>query len=173
MLIPVLVVEIAIGLLGGEGSADSTTPASTQGSAPTGEAPPAGASGASGAAGQGKPQVSVPKGPPPTTLETKDLIAGSGAEAKAGDKVEVHYILLLYKGGKEIDSSWERGEPYSFELGAGKVTKGWEQGIEGMKVGGRRELVAPGDFSYGKKGRPPTIPPNETLVSVIDLLAVK
>lgn len=175
MVVPALIIVIAIGLLAGGGSADSSVPVSDVGPTAAANASPAGAGEEAGQAKapQTKPQVQVPKGPAPTTLETKDLITGTGAEAKAGDEVEVHYVLLLYKGGKEIDSSWDRGEPISFELGAGKVTKGWEQGIEGMKVGGRRELVAPGNLSYGKKGRPPTIGPNETLVSVIDLLAVK
>jgi peptidylprolyl isomerase len=131
------------------------------------------ASEAGSEASKTKPKVQVPKGPPPTELEVEDLVEGNGAEAKAGDEVTVHYVLLLYKGGKELDSSWDRGAPYSFELGSGKVTAGWEQGIEGMKAGGRRELIAPGNLSYGKEGRPPTVGPNETLVSVIDLLAVK
>jgi peptidylprolyl isomerase len=170
VLVPVLVFVIAIGLLGSDGAADSPSPVASASSDTGADTQP---NGASGAAGKTKPQVQVPKGPAPTTLETKDLITGTGPEAKAGDEVEVHYVVLLYKGGKEVDSSWEGNKPFSFELGSGGVTKGWEQGIEGMKAGGRRELVAPGNLSYGKKGRPPTIGPNETLVSVIDLLAIK
>lgn len=124
--------------------------------------------------GKTKPQgIQVPQGPPPAKLEVKDLVEGTGAEAKPGSEVTVHYVLFLYKGGKEIDSSWSRNKPYSFKLGSGQATAGWEQGIEGMKERGRRELIAPSNLSYGVKGSPPTIGPNEALISIIDLLAVK
>jgi peptidylprolyl isomerase len=117
-----------------------------------------------------KPAVTVPTGPAPAKLETKDLIAGTGAEAKAGQTVTVNYVGVLYKGGKEFDSSWKRKEPFSFELGAGRVIPGWDKGIPGMKVGGRRELVIPSNLAYGAKGSPPSIPPNAPLVFVVDLL---
>lgn len=164
MIIPVLATAVLIALFAGGGDAGPSTVSAESSADGTGVA---------SAAGKTKPQVQVPRGPSPTKLEVKDLVEGTGAEAKAGDEVTVHYVLLLYKGGKELDSSWDRGPPYSFELGSGKVTAGWEQGIKGMKEGGRRELIAPGNLSYGKAGRPPTVGPNETLVSVIDLLAVK
>jgi peptidylprolyl isomerase len=120
-----------------------------------------------------KPVVTVPKGAPPKQLEVKDLEEGSGAEAKSGDKVTVQYVGVDYKTGKEFDSSWSRNEPFPFKLGAGEVIPGWDQGIEGMKVGGRRELVIPPELAYGETGYPPSIAPNETLVFVIDLLAVE
>lgn len=120
-----------------------------------------------------KPKVSVPKGAPPKQLEVKDLEEGSGAEAKSGDKVTVQYVGVNYKNGKEFDSSWSRNEPLPLALGAGKVIPGWEQGIEGMKVGGRRELIIPPELAYGEAGYPPAIGPNETLVFVIDLLEVE
>jgi peptidylprolyl isomerase len=119
-----------------------------------------------------KPEVTVPKGAPPKKLVVKEIEEGSGAEAKSGGEVTVQYAGVDYKNGKEFDSSWSRNEPFSFQLGAGQVIPGWEQGVEGMKVGGRRELVIPPELAYGEAGRPPTIPPNETLVFVIDLLAV-
>lgn len=117
-----------------------------------------------------EPTVTPPSGAAPKKLEIKDLIAGTGAEAKAGQTVTVNYVGVLFKGGKEFDASWKRHEPFSFTLGAGQVIKGWDQGVAGMKVGGRRELVIPSELAYGPKGSPPTIPPNAPLVFVIDLL---
>jgi peptidylprolyl isomerase len=119
-----------------------------------------------------KPTVEVPKGPPPAQLVVKDLKAGDGAEAKAGDQVSVQYVGVLYDGGKEFDSSYDRGQPFSFQLGSGQVIPGWDQGVQGMKVGGRRELIIPSGLAYGKTGQPPTIPPNAALVFVIDLVSV-
>jgi peptidylprolyl isomerase len=117
-----------------------------------------------------EPKVTAPAGPAPTTLEKKDLIAGTGKEAKVGDTVTVNYVGVLYKGAKEFDASWKRKEPFQFKLGAKQVIPGWDQGVPGMKVGGRRELVIPAELAYGKTGSPPTIPPNAPLVFVIDLL---
>jgi peptidylprolyl isomerase len=117
-----------------------------------------------------EPKVTVPTGPAPTKLETKDLIVGTGAEAKDGDTVTVNYVGVLYKGGKEFDASWKRNEPFSFTLGKGQVIAGWDQGVAGMKVGGRRELIIPSELAYGAKGSPPTIPANAPLVFVVDLL---
>jgi peptidylprolyl isomerase len=119
-----------------------------------------------------KPTVEVPKGPPPTKLVVKDLKAGDGAEAKSGDQVSVQYVGVLYSDGKQFDSSWDRGQPFSFQLGGSQVIPGWDQGVAGMKVGGRRELIIPPDLAYGAQGQPPTIPANATLVFVIDLVSV-
>ena len=120
-----------------------------------------------------EPTVTPPSGPPPTKLETKDLIVGTGAEAKAGDTVTVNYVGVLYKNGKVFDASWKRHEPFTFVVGKGQVIKGWDQGIPGMKVGGRRELIIPSELAYGKTGSPPTIPANSALVFVVDLLGVQ
>jgi peptidylprolyl isomerase len=120
-----------------------------------------------------KPKVAIPNGAPPKKLEVKDLEEGTGAAAKAGDYVTVNYVGVNYKSGKGFDASWDRGEPFSFSLGAGEVIPGWDQGVEGMKVGGRRELIIPPDLGYGTTGSPPAIPPNETLVFVVDLEAVE
>ncbi len=117
-----------------------------------------------------EPKVTPPSGPPPTKLEKKDLIVGTGKEAKYGQAVTVNYVGVLYNGGKEFDASWKRKEPFQFTLGQGQVIKGWDQGVTGMKVGGRRELVIPAELAYGKTGSPPTIPPNAPLVFVVDLL---
>jgi peptidylprolyl isomerase len=118
-----------------------------------------------------EPTVTPPKGPAPTKLETKELIAGTGTEAKAGDSISVNDVGVLYKTGKEFESSFKRNEPFTLTLGKGEVIPGWEQGIPGMKVGGRRELIIPASLAYGAKGSPPKIPANETLVFVIDLLS--
>jgi len=143
---------------------DDSTTGSTEAATTAAEAP--------ASAEKTKPTVTVPKGAPPKTLEIKDLEEGSGAEAKAGDEVTVQYVGVNYKNGKEFDASWDRGEPFTFQLGAGMVIPGWDQGVEGMKVGGRRELIIPPELAYGPEGSPPAIGPNETLIFVIDLLEV-
>jgi len=117
-----------------------------------------------------EPKVTPPAGAAPTKLVVKDLVTGTGAEAKAGQTVTVNYVGVLFKGGKVFDASWKRNEPFSFPLGKGQVIPGWDQGIPGMKVGGRRELIIPAALAYGAKGSPPTIPPNAPLVFVVDLL---
>jgi peptidylprolyl isomerase len=120
-----------------------------------------------------KPVVEVPDEPPPTTLKAIDLIEGTGKEAKNGDTVSVQYVLVDYASGKEIESSWERNEPFSFELGTGGVIPGWDLGVNGMKEGGRRELIIPPQLAYGPEGSPPSIKPNATLIFVIDLVKVE
>lgn len=124
------------------------------------------------ASSRSKPKVTVPSGAPPKQLEVTDLIEGTGTEAKSGDKVTVQYVGVNFKNGQEFDSSWSRSEPFSFTLGAGEVIPGWDQGVEGMKVGGQRQLIIPPELAYGEAGAPPAIGPNETLVFVIDLLEV-
>src|SRR5205085_10580529 len=113
---------------------------------------------------------------PPTSCDNKqlikqDLITGTGKAAQAGQTVTVNYVGVLCKNGKEFDSSWKRNQPFSTALSTGRVIPGWVQGIPGMKVGGRRELIIPSALGYGKNGSPPTIPPNATLVFVVDLLS--
>ncbi|MCO5315681.1 MAG: FKBP-type peptidyl-prolyl cis-trans isomerase [Solirubrobacterales bacterium] len=116
-----------------------------------------------------KPVIEGSDAPPPTKLEVEDIKEGTGPEAKAGDKVSVQYVGALYDSGKEFDASWDRGEPFEFTLGSGQVIKGWDEGVAGMKVGGRRKLVIPPDLAYGETGQPPTIPANATLTFVVDL----
>jgi peptidylprolyl isomerase len=117
-----------------------------------------------------EPHVIPPAGAAPTTLITKDIIIGTGPEAKNGDRVTVNYVGVLYKNGKVFDASWHRKEPFTFELGKGSVIKGWDQGIVGMKVGGRRQLIIPAPLAYGATGSGASIPPNAALVFVVDLL---
>ena len=119
-----------------------------------------------------KPVVAVPKGAPPKTLVIKDLIPGTGQTAQPGKSVTVNYVGVLYKGGKEFDSSWKRNQPFTAQLASGQVISGWVKGLTGMKVGGRRELIIPPSLGYGKAGSPPTIPANAALVFVVDLLSV-
>jgi peptidylprolyl isomerase len=119
-----------------------------------------------------KPKVEVPSGDPPTSLQKKDIKVGSGEEAKTGQKVSVHYVGVAYSDKKEFDSSWDGGRPFNFTLGAGNVIQGWDEGVPGMKVGGRRQLVIPPDLAYGPAGYPGAIKPNETLVFVVDLVSI-
>jgi peptidylprolyl isomerase len=118
-----------------------------------------------------EPTITPPKGPAPQTLVTKEIVTGTGAEAKAGESATVNYVGALYKTGKVFNASWETKEPFTFTLGQGQVIKGWDQGVVGMHVGGRRELVIPAELAYGKPGRPPTIPPNAPLIFIVDLLS--
>lgn len=118
-----------------------------------------------------KPVVVVPSGPAPSRLVIKDLVTGTGQTASPGSTVTVNYVGVLYNGGKEFDSSWKRNQPFTAALSTGSVIPGWVQGISGMKVGGRRELVIPPSLAYGKASQP-GIPANSTLVFVVDLLSV-
>jgi FKBP-type peptidyl-prolyl cis-trans isomerase len=120
-----------------------------------------------------KPVVTVPTGVSPKKFAYRELVEGDGPEAKSGDKVSVQYVGVGFDSEKEFDSSWSRNEPFPFTLGGGEVIKGWDQGVEGMKVGGRRELLLPPELAYGAAGQPPSIGPNETLIFVIDLLKVE
>jgi peptidylprolyl isomerase len=118
-----------------------------------------------------EPTITPPKAAAPTTLQTKEIVTGTGAEAKTGDAVTVNYVGALYSNGKVFDASWKRKETFPFTLGKGQVIPGWDKGIVGMKVGGRRELIIPAELAYGKAGRPPSIPPNSPLIFIVDLLA--
>jgi peptidylprolyl isomerase len=115
--------------------------------------------------------VVVPSGTPPTSLESADLITGTGPAAKAGDSVTVQYVLATYSSGKTIQSSWT-SQPFTFTLGAGQVIPGWDQGVVGMQVGGRRELIIPPNLGYGSNSPGAGIAVNDTLVFVVDLLKI-
>jgi len=120
-----------------------------------------------------KPEVAVPEGKAPERLVKTDLRPGEGPAAQAGQFVQVQYVGVSFANGRQFDASWDRGEPFAFQLGAGQVIPGWDSGIVGMQVGGRRRLVIPPEQAYGAQGSPPSIGPNETLVFVVDLLAVQ
>ncbi len=115
-----------------------------------------------------KPVITVPEQPAQQLIAT-DIVEGEGPEAKAGDSVSVDYVGVSQSTGGEFDASWTAGEPFSFQLGAGMVIPGWDQGVEGMKVGGRRLLTIPSELAYGPAGSPPDIPPDDTLIFAIDM----
>jgi len=123
--------------------------------------------------GLSRPTVTVPRGPRPTALRTRDLRVGTGAVAVAGREVEVQYVGVAWSTGREFDASWNRGSPFRFTLGRRMVIAGWDQGVAGMRVGGRRELVIPPSLGYGERGAGGAIGPNETLIFVVDLIAVR
>jgi len=120
-----------------------------------------------------KPDVSIPGGDPPADLGIEDLTIGEGAEAAPGMQVEVHYVGVAWSNGKQFDASWDRKSTFSFGLGAGQVIRGWDQGVAGMLVGGRRRLTIPPELGYGSRGAGGAIGPNETLVFVVDLIGVR
>jgi peptidylprolyl isomerase len=120
-----------------------------------------------------KPVLAIPAGGTPTKLTIKDIVAGTGRRAKPGDTVQVQYVGSSWSTGSEFDTSWGSGQPFSFPLGGGQVIQGWDQGVKGMKVGGRRLLVIPPQLGYGEQGSPPKIAANETLAFVVDLTQVK
>ena len=120
-----------------------------------------------------KPEVTIPETSPSYQLELEDLTVGDGAEATAGSLVEVHYVGVAWSTGSQFDASWDRNDTLKFKLGAGQVIKGWDEGVAGMKVGGRRRITIPPMMGYGKRGAPPVIGPDETLVFVVDLVGVR
>jgi FKBP-type peptidyl-prolyl cis-trans isomerase len=177
---------IGLGCGGGGNSAGTTVTTATQAQTQTQTTP------ATSSQGQGpkahkvtppaaeanpgaKPRVPKGSGQAPAALEAQDLIVGKGKKAKAGDSVSVQYVGVLFKNGKEFDASWKGnrpGQPFQFVLGGGQVIPGWDQGVVGMKVGGRRKLIIPADLAYGAQGYPPDIPPNAALIFDIDLKKV-
>ncbi|GAB1641002.1 FKBP-type peptidyl-prolyl cis-trans isomerase [Krasilnikovia sp. MM14-A1259] len=120
-----------------------------------------------------KPDVGPIEGEPPAALQVEDLTVGEGPEATPGQVVSVHYVGVSFSSGKEFDASYNRGEPFEFGLGGGQVIAGWDQGVAGMRVGGRRKLTIPPHLGYGSRGAGGVIKPNETLIFVVDLLGVR
>jgi peptidylprolyl isomerase len=119
-----------------------------------------------------KPEIDFPEGPPPADLEITDVVEGDGQEATSGSTVRVHYVGVAHSTGEEFDASYNRGTPLEFRLGVGQVIQGWDTGVQGMKVGGRRKLVIPPHLGYGDRGAGGVIKPGETLIFVVDLLEV-
>ena len=119
-----------------------------------------------------RPEIDKPDGDIPFELGIDDLVVGDGAEATAGTKVTVHYVGVAFRTGDEFDASWNRGAPFEFKLGKGQVISGWDQGVQGMRVGGRRKLTIPSALGYGARGAGGVIAPHEPLIFVVDLLAV-
>jgi peptidylprolyl isomerase len=119
-----------------------------------------------------RPQLEKPEGDIPFDLVVEDLVVGDGTEATAGSTVSVHYVGVAFSNGEEFDASWNRGQPFAFKLGKGQVIRGWDVGVEGMRVGGRRKLTIPSAMAYGARGAGGVIAPHEPLVFVVDLLDV-
>jgi len=119
-----------------------------------------------------RPKIEKPEGDIPFELGIEDVVVGDGAEAVKGSKVEVHYVGVAFRSGEEFDASWNRGQPFRFQLGRGNVIPGWDQGLVGMRVGGRRKLTIPSAMAYGARGAGGAIAPHEPLVFVVDLLSV-
>jgi peptidylprolyl isomerase len=119
-----------------------------------------------------RPEIDFPDGQPPEYLDITDITVGDGAEATKGSSVSMHYVGVSFSTGEEFDASWNRGSTFDFELGAGRVIKGWDLGVPGMRVGGRRKLVIPPHLAYGDRSPSPAIKPGETLIFVVDLVAV-
>ena len=119
-----------------------------------------------------RPEVDFPGGEPRAKLEITDIWEGDGGVANPGNMVKVHYVGVSYSTGEEFDASWNRGDPLQFELGAGHVIAGWDQGVQGMRVGGRRQLIIPPDLAYGDRGAGYAIAPGETLIFVCDLVSI-
>ena len=121
-----------------------------------------------------KPSVEIPAAvEPPGALEVEDLIVGEGDEASSGHHVEVHYVGVSWSNGTQFDASWDRGQTFQFRLGGGQVIQGWDDGVAGMRVGGRRRLTIPPHLGYGKQGAGGVIKPHETLVFVVDLVGLR
>ncbi|MBV8080113.1 MAG: FKBP-type peptidyl-prolyl cis-trans isomerase [Actinobacteria bacterium] len=120
-----------------------------------------------------RPKIAKPEGDIPFELLVDDIVVGDGDEAVPGTKVSVHYVGVAFSTGEEFDASWSRGEPFSFRLGTGQVIPGWDRGVEGMRVGGRRKLTIPSAMAYGARGAGGVIKPHEPLVFVVDLLDVE
>jgi peptidylprolyl isomerase len=152
----------------GGGSADSTTQQDTG----TETTSPADAEAALKDTSK-KPVIPKPTGSPPRKLVKEDIVRGKGPGAEKGDTVVVHYVGMNFSNGQEFDASWDTGSPFPVQLGQGMVIAGWEQGLVGIKKGGRRKLTIPPELGYGAEGYPPDIPPNETLVFVIDAISIE
>jgi peptidylprolyl isomerase len=153
---------------GAASSEEAATPAPTESAASGGGGADAIAKGVSKDT-KAKPEFPAPSGDPPTELVVKDIVNGKGPKAKAGDQLTMQYVGVSWSNGEQFDASWDHGQPFPFQLGAGMVIPGWDQGMVGMKAGGRRLLVIPPDLGYGPSGSGP-IGPNETLIFVVDLV---
>jgi len=167
LLLACCLLALAAAACGGDSDEQSATPAAT--AAPAATTPADLAKGVSKDLTE-KPAIAKPAGDPPTELQSVDIVKGKGKAAKAGDTVSVQYVGVSWSTGAQFDASWDRGsEPFTFPLGAGQVIPGWDQGVVGMKKGGRRLLVIPPDLAYGAQSPSPDIGPNETLIFVVDL----
>ena len=168
LLLPLLLV-LALGLLAGCGGDDKESEAAAT---PTEAATETPAPAPDNKDLSQKPVVPKPEGQPPSKLEVEDIVKGKGKRAKKGDDVTVQYVGVAYSTGEQFDASWDAGQPFPFKLGAGMVIPGWDEGVAGMREGGRRMLTIPPDLAYGAAGAPPSIGPNETLIFIVDMVKI-
>lgn len=163
-LLPLLLFLLVLAGCGGSDEESSATPTPTATAA---------AAGGISADLESEPQIPKPSGEAPAELVKRDVVKGKGKAAKAGDTVSVQYTGVAFSTGEKFDASWDRNaEPFQFQLGAGMVIPGWDEGVPGMKVGGRRQLTIPSELAYGAQGSPPAIGPDETLIFVVDLVSI-
>jgi peptidylprolyl isomerase len=167
---PALLATAAIAVAGCGGATASKTAEIPAGPAPAAPAAPKASTNLKDT--KTKPVVPKQTGPPPKNLVVKDIVVGKGRAAKKGDKLSMQYVGVLFNGGQQFDASWDNGAPFDFTLGKDPVIKGWEQGLVGIKPGGRRELIIPAKLAYGPRGQGSTIPPNSALVFIVDALSV-
>jgi peptidylprolyl isomerase len=167
-----LILLLALAACGGDDD-DSGEPAANTTSATTSEEPSPSAQREALEDTTVRPVIPKPTGSPPRRLEKEDIVKGKGAPARTGDTVIVQYVGVSFSTGDEFDASWDRGQPFPVQLGAGSVIQGWEKGLVGIRKGGRRMLTIPPELGYGREGYPPAIAPNETLVFVIDAVDVQ
>lgn len=151
---------------GGDSAATTTAPAATTATATTPAPKPA--AGGKNADVTKKPTIEKGTGAPPRELVVEDIVEGTGPGAKAGEQLTMQYVGADFRSGEQFDASWDRGEPFTLELGAGMVIPGWDRGLVGIKKGGRRRLVIPPDLAYGAQGSPPAIGPDATLIFIVD-----
>jgi peptidylprolyl isomerase len=172
-LLPCLLILLTLLAACGGDDGDDSTAKSSEPKAQTSEEPSPSAQLKALKDTHTKPVIPKPSGSPPRKLVKEDLVKGKGPAAKAGDTLTVNYVGVAFSTGKEFDASWDRGQPFDVPLGAGRVIKGWDRGLVGMRKGGRRMLTIPPELAYGSEGYPPSIAPNETLIFVVDALAIK
>jgi peptidylprolyl isomerase len=168
--ITALLATAALVVAGCGGSSASKTADIPAGPAPSAPPPPQASTNLKDT--KTKPVIPKPTGSPPTKLVVKDIVVGKGNAAKNGDQLSMQYVGVTFSTGQEFDASWDRGQPFQLQLGKGMVIKGWDQGLVGIKPGGRRELLIPAKLAYGAQGRPPQIGPNEPLVFIVDAVSV-
>lgn len=162
LILMALLLALTLSACGGGDEETAATPEATETAAPAPDNKDLGV----------KPTVPQPSGDPPQKLKVKDIVKGDGKRAKTGDDVTVQYVGVSFGTGQQFDASWDSGQPFSFPLGRKQVIPGWDKGVAGMRIGGRRMLTIPPDQAYGTAGSPPAIGPNETLIFIVDLLEI-
>ena len=172
LAVPVIALALFVAGCGGDNEEETgtTEPAAAETATPSAEATEAPSANLKDT--ETKPTIGKPSGDPPAQLVKEDIVVGKGKTAKKGSQITVQYVGASFSTGEEFDASWDRGEPFQLELGAGMVIPGWDQGLVGMKEGGRRRLTIPADLAYGAAGAPPAIGPDETLIFIVDLVEV-